>query len=300
MKRTVIAMLLFIGLVVVPGPAQAHKGHARPQITRFEFIDKPLKSGTLERLVVVAHDPNSWISEIQVQWEDPEQNGGVIFAHTYCVQDPEFTTPGTPAKLKLDITFDHPASYHLEARAISQKRCEAGNDTRVSATLERDLVVKDPTRAFTDPDDVAGPLDVIGASQSQYADDAGLATHVTHGATFTEDLGTAPLTAADDHVRFRFDTDGNGDTFERTLTIDAAPDGSLHAQMTDRSGAVVGEATVSSEGATLSVDMLRRLLGRGVDVYRWTIETHDGSTTACSTTACDDRAPDSGLSVHRL
>lgn len=300
MKRTVIAMLLLIGLVVVPGPAQAHKGHARPQITRFEFIDKPLKSGTLERLVVVAHDPNSWISEIQVQWEDAEQNGGVIFAHTYCVQDPDFTTPGTPAKLKLDITFDHPADYHLEARAISEKRCEGGNDTRISTTIERDLVVKDPTSTFTDPDDASGPLDLIGASHSQYADDAGLSTHVTHGATFAEDLGPSPLTAADDYVRFRFDTDGNGATFERTLTVDAATDGTLQAEMTDRSGAVVGQATVTSEGATLSVDMVRRLLGRGVDAYRWTVEAHDGSSTACSTTACDDRAPDSGLFVHRL
>ena len=122
MSRRILAAILLVSAIVVPMPAQADTGHARPRITRFEFTERPLKSGTSERLVVVAHDPDSWISEIQVQWEDENDSGGVIFAHTYCVQDPQFTTPGTPAKLKLDITFEHPGAYHVMARAISQKR----------------------------------------------------------------------------------------------------------------------------------------------------------------------------------
>jgi len=299
-NRVIMALVLLAGLVLLPGPVEAHKGHARPQITRFEFVDRPLKSGTLERLVVVAHDPNSWISEIQVQWEDPEENGGVIFAHTYCVQDSKFETPGIPAKLKLDITFDHPGEYHVEARAISEKRCEGGNDTRISKTIERDIIVKDPTATFTDPDDSAGPLDLSGASHSQYADEAGLRTHVTHGVTFFEDLGATPLTGSNDHIRFLFDTHDSPDSFERILTVDAGPDGTLQAEMTNRSGTVVGRAAVATDGASLSVDFVKRFLGRGVAAYRWAVETHDGSSPACSTTACDDRAPDTELFSHRL
>ncbi len=300
MNRLIAVMLLFLSLVTIPVPVQAHKGHARPQITRFEFTDKPLKAGALERLVVVAHDPNSWISEIQVQWEDPEQSGGVIFAHTYCVQDPDFSTPGTPAKLKLDVTFDHAADYHVEARAISQQRCEGGNDTRFSKTLEKDVVVNDPTATFTDPDDIAGPLDAIEASHSQFADDAALATHVVHGLSFADDPGAMVLSGDDDYVQFYFDTDYAGAGYERTLTVDAEDDGTLRAEMTDTTGVVVGEATVTIDGAALSVDFVKRLLGRGVDQYRWYAVTHDASSAGCAQAACDDRAPDAELYTHRL
>jgi hypothetical protein len=299
-KRVIMALTLVGGLLALPAPVQAHKGHARPQITRFEFVNKPLKAGTLERLIVVAHDPNSWISEIQIQWEDAEQNGGVIFAHTYCLQDPEFKTPGTPAKLKLDLTFEHPASYHVEARAISEKRCEGGNDTRYSRTLERDIVVKDPTATFTDLDDSSGPLDISSTSHSQYADDAGLKTHITHAVAFFEDPGATPLTGSNDYIRFLFDTDDTFGTFERILTVDAADDGTLFAQMTDGSGTVLREVAVASDGASLSVDFVKGALRRGIEAYRWTVETHDGSSAACSTTACDDRVPDSDLFRHRL
>ena len=299
MKRLLLALVLVVGFIAAPAPVQAHKGHARPKITRFEFVNKPLKSGTLESLIVVAHDPNSWISEIQIQWEDPNEMGGVVFAHTYCVQDPEFTTPGTPAKLKIDLTFDHPETYHLEARAISNKRCEGGNDTRISETLERDLVVKDPTEVFSDPDDIEGPLDVLGSSHSQYADEAGLRTHVTHGVTFSDDLGNAPLTGPGDFVEFLFDTDGTPGTFERTLTVDSVG-GTLQAEMTDAAGDVIGEASVTTDGATMTVDLVKGLLRRGIEVYRWAVVTHDDSDQACAQSSCEDRAPDSELITHRL
>lgn len=299
MKRFTLALALLAAVVVMPTPVQAHKGHARPQITRLEFVNRPLRSGTLERVVVVAHDPNSWISEIQIQWEDPNDMGGVVFAHTYCVQDPEFTTPGTPAKLKIDLTFDHPETYVLRARAISNKRCEGGNDTRISETVKREIVVKDPTETFSDPDDTAGPLDVLGGSHSQYGDEAGLRTHVTHGFTFSEDLGTAPLAGSGDYVELLFDTDDTAGTFERTLTVDAVG-GSLQAEMTDSSGKVIGEAAVATEGATLTVDLVKGLLGRGVERYRWVALTHDSSSQACTQVACEDRAPDAQAYVHRL
>lgn len=300
MKRSILALVLVVGSVIVPAPVQAQKGHARPQITRFEFVQRPLKSGTLERLIVVAHDPNSWISEIQVRWEDPEQAGGAIFAHTYCLQDPEFKDPGTPAKLKLDLEFDHPGSYRVEARAISSNRCEGGPDTRFSRTIQRDIVVKDPTETFTDPDDIAGPLDVIGSSHSQYADEAALRTHITHGVTFAEPLGTSPLAGSEDYVQFLIDTDDTSGTFERTITVDAGADGALQAQVTDASGTVVGEAAVTVDGASLTVDMVKGLLGRGIERYRWAVVSHDGSSASCASVDCDDRAPDAGLNTHRL
>ena len=297
-KRLGLVLLMLVG-ALVPTPGQAHQGHARPQITRFEFVQRPLKAGTLERLVVVAHDPNSWISEIQVKWEDADEMGGAIFAHTYCVQDPGFKTPGTPAKLKLDLEFDHAATYRIEARAISNKRCEAGNDTRISRTIARDIVVQDPTETFTDPDDIAGPLDVSSATHSQHADEAALRTHLTHALTFTEDLGDAPLAGSGDHVQFLFDTNDTSGTIERILTVDSV-EGILRAEMTDSSGTVVGQAAVTTDGATLNVDFPKGLLRRGIGRYRWAAITHDASSTSCASTACDDRAPDSGLFSHNL
>ena len=298
-KRLAVVVVMLVALLV-PTSGQAHRGHARPQITRFEFVQRPLKSGTLERLIVVAHDPNSWISEIQVQWQDAEENGGVIFAHTYCVQDPDFETPGTPAKLKLDLEFSHPATYHVEARAISEKRCESGNDTRISKPVQRDVVVKDPTETFSDPDDVAGPLDIVGARHSQDADDSGLRTHVVHGLTFAEPLGTSPLAGTDEYVQLRFDTDGNEATFERILTVDSTASGTLEAEMTDSSGSVVGEAMVTADGSSLSLDFRKGLLGAGIDRYGWTALAHDGSSQSCASSACEDRAPDSELFTHSL
>lgn len=299
-KRLSVALLLLAGLVALPASVQAHKGHARPQITRFEFTDRPLKSGTLERLVVVAHDPNSWISEIQIQWEDPEQAGGVIFAHTYCVQDPEFTTPGTPAKLKIDVTFDHPANYHVEARAISEKRCEGGNDTLFSKTREMDITVHDPHKAFADPDDIAGPLDVVSAEQTLTSDDAGLDNYIVHTLVMSSDLGASPLAAADDYLEFLFDTDGDPSTIERRLVVDQASDGTLTAEIKNAGGTVVGQGTITVDGASLSVGFVKRLLGRGVAAYRWYATSHDDSSPSCLQSVCDDRAPDSGTYSHRL
>lgn len=299
MKRSIMAMVCLMSVLAATAPVQAHRGHARPQITRFEFVDRPLKAGTLERLIVVAHDPDSWISEIQVQWEDPNEMGGVIFAHTYCLQDPEFENPGTPAKLKLDLEFENATTYHVQARAISEKRCEGGNDTRISATLERDIVVKDPSESFSDPDDSSGPLDVVGLTHSQYADDAGLRTHVTHDLTFGESLGTTPLGGADDFVQILFDTDSDTTTFERTLTVDVV-NGLLTAEMTNRAGSRLGEAAVTVDGPTLSVDMVKGLIKRGLERYRWVAVTHDSSSGGCATVACADRAPESQSFAHRL
>lgn len=193
MRRTVLVVALVLVSTTIASPARAHPGHPGPRISRFGFVAAPLKAGALERLVVVAHDPDSWISEIQVRWENADGNGGIIFAHTYCVQDPTFEHPGTRARLKLDVTFEHPGDYHVEARAISEKRCETGDD-----------------------------------------------------------------------VELWFDT-------------------------------------VAADGATLGVDLDRRLLGEGIDRYRWFAVTHDASGGSCMAAApCVDRVPDAGLYTHVL
>jgi len=299
MKKTAVLLAMVLISAIFAVPAQAHRGHARPQITRFQFVDRPLKAGALERLIVVAHDPDSWISEIQVQWEDDDQSGGVIFAHTYCVQDPEFERPGTPAKLKLDVTFEHAGAYHVEVRAISEIRCEGGNEVRFSRTLEKDVAAQDPHQSFPDPDDSEGSLDVLGAEQTIGGDEQGLENHLVHTLTMADDLGPSPLGGTEDHVEFSFDIDGDASTFERTLLVDAGQGGLLSAQMKDADGTVVGDASVTATGAALSVDFAKRLLGRGTDRYGWLAVTFDASSPHCTPSSpCLDRAPDAGTYRH--
>lgn len=301
MRRTAVLLTVALTWGTIALPAQAHPGHPGPRITRFEFVDPPLKSGSSERLVIIAHDPNSWISEIQVFWEDEDMTGGVIFADTFCVQDPSFQQPGTRAKLKLDVTFDHPGSYHVEARAISEKRCEGGNDTRFSKTAEQDVTVEDPRQTFTDPDDTEGPLDVLAAEQTIAFDEESLENHVVHTLTMAGDLGPTPLGGSDDYVELSFDTDDDASTFERTVLVDKGTDGVLHALITDADGAMVGEALVATEGATMSIEFDKRLLGSWIDRYGWFATTHDPSSPTCSTaTPCTDRAPDAGIYLHTL
>lgn len=94
MRKTAMLLAVVVTSAMFAPPALAHRGHARPQITRFQFVDRPLKAGTLERLIVIAHDPDSWISEIQVQWEDDSQSGGVIFATPTAFKIPSSSVPG--------------------------------------------------------------------------------------------------------------------------------------------------------------------------------------------------------------
>lgn len=72
MRRTLPAVLAFT-ILLFALPAAADPGHERPRITTFKFNQPPLKAGINETLTVIAHDPNSWISEVQVQYED--ENG---------------------------------------------------------------------------------------------------------------------------------------------------------------------------------------------------------------------------------
>jgi len=301
MRRVAVCLTFVLALAGLAPAGLADPGHPGPRITRAEFVRFPLKAGTLERLVIVAHDPDSWISEIQVQWEDPDHTGGVIFAHTFFVQDPALEHPGIRARLRLDVQFEHPGPYHVQIRAISEKRCEGGNDVRISKTVEMDVTAADPLEAFADPDDTEGPLDVVGAEQTIVADEAGLGNHVVHTVTMAEDLGPAALGGPTDEVEFSFDTDEDPTTFERRVVVDRGPDGLLHAPVVDAGGAVVGEATVSVDGASLSIDLDAALLGAKVARYGWVVVTNEDSSGSCTSAApCVDRAPDAGTFLHVL
>lgn len=94
MRKTAVLLAFVLTSAIFAIPAQAHRGHSRPQITRFEFVDPPLKAGTLERLIVIAHDPDSWISEIQVQWKDDDQSGGSSSRTPTAFKIPNSNDPG--------------------------------------------------------------------------------------------------------------------------------------------------------------------------------------------------------------
>jgi hypothetical protein len=297
MKRVALVAILLVG-AVAPLPAGAGPGHERPKITRFEFTDKPLKAGMLERVVVVAHDPDSWITEIQLRWEDESRAGGVIFAHTYCLQDPEFENPGTPAKLKLDVQFEHPGTYHVEVRALSAKRCDPSRDPRTSRTLEKDVVVRDPHKAFADPDDTVSPLDILSAEQNQVADEAALPNLIVHEVVFSDDLGEPALAGGGNLVRLFFDVDRDGASFERYLTIDDTG-GGLTAEMHDTAtNERIGTVSVSAEGSRLRVQFPRRLLGKNIDSYGWYANSEDAFSDPCNDgIPCEDFT---GTFAHRL
>jgi hypothetical protein len=302
LRRTLLS-LLALCIVLLGAPVGGHPGHQRPKITKFGFAQQALKSGIDETLIVVAHDPDSWISEIQVQWEDQAQNGGVVFAHTFCVQDPDYSDPGTVAKLKIPIFFDQPGKYHVEARAISEIECQGGNQTKTSKTLEMDVTVKDPLKSFSDPDDTAGGLDIAALEQTQESSMTSATTEIVHRITMVEDWTNDAL-AGPAYMELYFDLDGEADSFERILTIDLdAEEGTLWASMLDpTTGQGRGYAAVSRpDGKTIEVRVPPLLLKRGVDSYRWYAYVDGGQFDLCPTgESCTDRAPDQGLIVHKL
>ena len=302
MKRILIAVLTMVMMTGALAPAGADPGHDRPKITRFEFAQAALKSGINETMIVTAHDPNSWIQEIQVQWEDANGDGGVVFAHTYCVQDPDFSDPGTIAKLRIPVVFDHPGSYHVEARAESAIRCEPGNEDQTSRTLEMDVVVKDPSKTTSDPDDTTGPLDIVGLEQTQSSSETSATTEVVHRITMAEAWTTEDL-AGPSFMELYFDLNDNDETAERILTIDLdEEDGTVWASMLDPStGQSRGYARVRrTDEVTLEVAFPPLMLKRGVDSYGWYAVADGASAEVCTVEVCLDTAPDSVLMRHRL
>ena len=301
MKRWAGLFVAVVLVVLLVPPAVADPGHERPKITVFGFLQPPLKSGINETLRVVAHDPDSWISEIQVQWENAAQEGGVVFAHTGCVQDPDFSDPGTPAKLKIPIQFETPGTYHVEVRAISDLRCQ-GEDRKISRTLEKDVVVVDPLKSSADPDDASGAFDIASIEQTQESSETSATTEVVHRIT-TFETWTNDQLAGPAYMEMSFDLDGDA-AFERILTIDMdESDSTLRASMLDpMSGQSRGYAAVRRpDDRTIQVSMPPLLLKKGLRSYRWYAYVDSGAEELCAPAdPCTDRAPDASLMRHRL
>jgi hypothetical protein len=70
-----------------------------------------------EILVLKAHDPDSSITEIQVWFGE---GAPFVFAHTYCLQGREV---GTPARLKIGVSYPVAGTYSVQAVAYSHRRC---------------------------------------------------------------------------------------------------------------------------------------------------------------------------------
>lgn len=296
--------LLATGLLVAStGAAAADPGHERPEITVFRFVDTPVKAGTDETLKVVAHDPDSWISEIQVQWEDVSGNGGVVFAHTYCVQDPDYSDPGTPARLKIPIYFDQPGSYHVEARAISEIECRGGNEKRTSRTLEMDVVARDPSKTATDPDDASGAFDIASMEQTQESSETSATTELVHRITMFEPWTNDQL-AGPAYIELYFDLDGDTGEYERVMTVDLdEDDGTVRASMINaRTGQGRGYAAVSRpDDRTIQIAFPPLLLSEGIDDYRWYAYMDSGAIELCAPAdPCTDRAPGDAWMRHRI
>lgn len=300
-KLYLVVSVLLMALAAFP--AAADPGHERPKITRFEFLQPPLKAGINETLKVVAHDPNSWISEVQVQYEDANGDGGVTFAHTYCVQDPDFSDPGTPAKLKIPILFEKPGSYHVQVRAISSIKCAGDDTSRNSKTLERDVVVTEALETASDPDDTSGPFDVSTLEQTQESSETSATTEIVHRIRTFEPWSNDALGGAA-RVEIWFDLDNDPAAFERVLTVDLDErDSQIRASMLNQmTGQARGYAAVfRPDDQTLELRFPPNLLKEGIHEYQWYALLDGGENAPCSfDTPCIDQAPDSNLLRHRL
>lgn len=302
MKRW-LSVVFALLLLTMATPAAARPGHEKPKITTFEFVQPAPKAGIDEVLKVVAHDPNSWISEIQVRYEDADQNGGIVFAHTYCVQDPDFSDPGTPAKLKIPVYFERPGDYRVTVRAISEIECQGGNNTQSSRTLEMDITVTDPSRTFQDPDDASGAFDIASVEQTQQSSRTSATTEVVHRLTMFDAWSNDAL-AGPAYMELSFDLDGDASTFERVLTVDLdEEDGALTASMLDpNTGQGRGYAAVSRpDEKTIELRIPPLLLRKGLSNYRWFAYVDSGAQDTCPPAeTCVDRARDEGTYRHRL
>jgi hypothetical protein len=302
MKRWTSALLALL-LLCLTAPAGADPGHERPKITTFKFAQPNLNAGIDEVLIVTAHDPNSWIYEVDARWEDADHNGGVLFADTFCVQDLDFSDPGTPAKLKLPVQFEHPGEYHVEVRAISAIKCQGGNHQKNSKTLEMDVVVGDPLSTESDPNDASGAFDISSLEETQASSETSATTEIVQRIV-TYDAWTNDQLAGPAFFEMYFDLDGHPTSIERILTIDLnEQDGSLRASTLDPyTGQSRGYAAVSRpDDKTLEVRIPPLLLKKGVSDYGWYAYADSGAPELCAPDdPCVDTAPDEGMMRHRL
>jgi hypothetical protein len=127
-------------------------------------------------------------------------------------------------------------------------------------------------RSFSDADDVAGKLDIRAVAHGH----AG--SKLTHTLT-TFDRWRSSLLVDGSRVVFQIDTDGTwADDVERTVVIEWR-DGSLAARIRNRSGRVIGTATVARpNGRTVAIALSKQAVGNAPG-YRWRARaTHRGVT----------------------
>lgn len=298
MKR--LPMVLVLMLAVIGPHAEAHPGHERPKITTFRWVDPPLKTGGEETLKITAHDPDSSISEIQVGWQDTNHEGGVIFAHSYCLQG---TQPGKPHTMLLPIVFDQAGAYDVQARAISEKRCEGGNETRTSPWVRKSVTVYDPYKEVSDPDDSPGALDIETVSHTLAEDEATLKRLVVHTVRTVEPWQPSAL-ADGTRIELLFDTGRENPGPERKLLVYTEDGQILTADLIDvATGEVIGHPEVTrADDHSVTATLRPKDLAAGLDVYRWNARSVflDAASPDCSNVACIDRAPDEGRIRHAL
>jgi hypothetical protein len=238
-----------------------------------------------------------------VQWEDQSGNGGVVFAHTFCVQDPDFSDPGVPARLKIPIRFEQPGSYHLEMRALSSIECAGDDTTKSSKTLEKEVVVSEAFSSTGDPDDSTGPFDVSMIEQTQESSETSATTEIVHRIR-TFDTWTDEQLGGPARMELWFDLDGDTEAFERVLIVDLDErDATVRASMINwKTGRAQGYAAVfRPDDRTLELRFPPALLGKRIRDYGWFALTDGGEAQGCALEEpCIDRAPDATTMKHRL
>lgn len=278
--------------------ARADPGHERPVITKLKWMEPNLKSGETEWLTVVAHDPDSSISEVDVRWG----NGQISFSHTGCLQGKQ---PGEPATLRIPIKYK-PGEFVVEAVAYSQKRCDESRVLRHSKVKQIEAHVNENESNVDDPDDAAGPLDVKSSASFQIADNNVDTTNLlAHRITFFEDWSSNIF---DSKNRLRIDFRTNkGDSLDRRITFGESPSsGKLIAKMINlHTGKVKGKADIYRQtDRAVFVKFSRALLHPRRLRYFWRVKAESESVDSCGQEAesqpCSDRTPDERLSKYEI
>lgn len=125
MRKALIVAALALGVASPARIALADPGHVEPRITVMRWAAEPVNAApedcaeacSEEILIVKAHDPDSSITEIQV---DFGEGAPFVFAHTGCVQGRE---PGRRARLEIGVSYPAAGTYTVRAVAYSHRRC---------------------------------------------------------------------------------------------------------------------------------------------------------------------------------
>lgn len=158
------------------------------------------------------------------------------------------------------------------------------------------------TTIFSDRKETGGRLDFSKVVQGHSGED------VRHRLTMYKRWGAKHLKDRNNMLIFSFNTDDD-DQFERSLHIDADPDGrGLKGEMRDwESDELIGEVLLTRKNrrtvqATIPLDML----GNNVTSYRWRVGSlyHAPDYGPCGMKSdvfqCGDYFPQRGLATHSL